>query len=114
METIGEVTVDGSGNVAIPNEICERLGFTPGERLLVEKGNNGELRLTPSEVAWQAKPREPSALIDESLALTEDQVRIIEKDGLLVITGIPPELLENIVEREREARMDDLLKGSGL
>jgi hypothetical protein len=83
-----------------PHLCWSDLGLTPGEKLLVEKGENGEVWLKPTE-------RKPAEAVNGE----ESRVKMIEEDGFLVFAGIPPELLMGIVEREREARLDDLMKG---
>ncbi len=113
METIGQVTVDDSGNVAIPNDICAQLGFTPGERLLVEKGSNGEARLAPADNLTQAVE---VGVAEESLG------KIIDEAGVLVIAfdttePLPESVsawLKDPVKYDREMRMKEIMRGSGL
>lgn len=104
MESIGEITVDSSGSVSIPPDICEQAGFRPGKKLLVEKDSLGEVRL------------KPAVMTGYSTAAGEEasQVRLVEKDGLFVFEGIPAEWLVDLVKCDREARMNEILQGSSL
>lgn len=112
MESIGQLTVDDAGSLAIPHEICERLGFTPGEKLAVERLPNGEASL-----------KSVSHLVsNDAFDEAAEEMKLVERDGVLVFTlerdeplpEVAEEWLRDPVGRDREVRMRELMKGCGL
>jgi AbrB family looped-hinge helix DNA binding protein len=102
MSAIGQVTVNASGDVAIPKSICEQAGLRPGASLIVEKNGAGEIRLRQTENGTAEDA--PDEMV------TDGEVELIKENGFWVIRGVPAEALENIVEREREARINELIR----
>lgn len=102
MNAIGQVTVSESGDVAIPKNICEQAGLRPGAELIVEKNGAGEIWLRQAENGVADSWPEEAAM--------EGEAELIRENGFWVIRGVPAGLLENIVEREREARINELIR----
>ncbi len=113
MKNIGQLTVDDSGSLAIPHEVCERLGFSPGEKLAVERLPNGAATLKSVSHATNGC----AAREDET-----GELKLIEKDGVLVFTlerdeplpEVAAEWLLDPVKHDRELRMRELMKGCGV
>lgn len=110
MESIGEITVDSSGSVAIPKEICEQAGFTPGKRLTIERDQTGTVHLQAVEAA--------SA---ENSASKEINMVLVNEGGVMVLAperDVPlplhlAEWLRNAVELDREARIQKFIREAG-
>ncbi len=78
-----QISLDELGNILIPASLRKRLGLKPGMTLIVEDAEQGGVQLRVQ---------------DESSAL-------IEKEGLLVFTGELLGDVTNIVQEERERRI---------
>ncbi|MCD6289558.1 MAG: hypothetical protein J7M34_03570 [Anaerolineae bacterium] len=92
MAQIVQVALDELGNILLPASLRERLQLTPGMTLVVEKGENGGLRLRVQ--------RKPTVLV--------------EKDGILVARVTAFSSLSNVTRHERDRRVFDLLQRVGL
>lgn len=92
MSAVIELSLDDSGRIHIPAPVSDQLNLLPGMTLLVEDDEGGGLRLS-------VQP--------------ERQV-LIEEDGILVADVEPLVDLTDIVRREREQRVLDLIERSGL
>lgn len=90
MSQIVEVTLDDKGRILIPEPIRSRLGLLPGMILTVEPEPDG-VRLQPH----------PGSSV------------LVEKEGILIAHGEATDDLTNIVQRERERRISDLLNRTG-
>lgn len=88
MAQIIQVSLDEWGSILIPASLRERLHLTPGMTLVVEKGEQGGVRLRV-----QPKP-----------------TTLIEKDGLLVARVTALGNLTNVTRNERDQRVFDLLQ----
>ena len=86
------VSLDDFGRILIPTAVQHRLGLLPGMSLVVEKGDEGDVRLR----IWS----EPPVLVD--------------KAGVLVVQAEPVSDLTNVTRRERDRRVFDLLQRAGL
>jgi AbrB family looped-hinge helix DNA binding protein len=86
MNQIIQVSLDELGRILIPAPIRERLHLSPGMTLIVEKGEQGGVRLRI----------QPASAI------------LVEKDGLLVAQVAPFGSLSNITRRERDQRVNNL------
>ncbi len=121
---MNEVVVDQFGNVQIPGVILTRLGLGPGRRLVIETDEEGSIKLSPvSEEdhsvnlpASETEPIEPR-LVEENGVLvlqagpSSETVKLIRKNGVLVASVEPVADLEYAVERDREARIEKLMRG---
>lgn len=105
MSTIGQVTVNEAGDVAIPKSICEQAGLRPGAELIVEKNGAGEIRLRQAENGSAESSPEETTMGGEA--------ELIEENGLLVIKGGADVDIISLIEQDREERMRKLMKGSG-
>ncbi len=81
------LSVDESGRILIPEGIRNKLGLSPGMTLIVEPGENGEVWLRPQPESTQ----------------------LVYESGVLVVDGKLTGDVNDIVQREREHRMSDLL-----
>jgi AbrB family looped-hinge helix DNA binding protein len=88
MSRLIKVSVDELGRILIPAELQSRLGLAPGMMLIVEKGDNGGVRLR-----LQSQPTE-----------------LVEKGGVLVVRAEPLADLNDITRREREGRVSELVQ----
>lgn len=91
MSRVIQVSLDESGNILLPASLRERLHLAPGMTLVVEKGKQGGVRLR-----IQSKP-----------------TILVEKDGFLVARVTAFDNLANVVRRERDRRVFDLLQRVG-
>lgn len=87
-----QVSLDELGRILIPAPLRERLNLLPGMILVVEKGEQGSVRLR-----IQSKP-----------------TVLVEKEGLLVARVTALSNLANITRHERDRRIFDLLQRVGL
>ncbi len=92
MSRVVEVTLDDRGRIVIPEAVRDQLGLQPGMTLVVETEEKGGVRLRP-------QPEQPV---------------LINKDGIWVIQGEILEDLTDVVKRERERRIADLIRQAGL
>ena len=92
MSRVVEVTLDDRGRIVIPEAVRDQLGLKPGMMLVVETEEKGGVRLRP-------QPEQPV---------------LINKDGIWVIQGEILEDLTDVVKRERERRIADLIRQAGL
>ncbi len=86
-----QVSLDESGNILLPASLRERLQLAPGMILVVEKGENGGVRLR-----IQRKP-----------------TTLVEKDGLLVARVTALSDLTSVTRYERDRRVFELLQRVG-
>jgi len=87
-----QVAVDDKGRILIPEAVQSRLGLSPGMNLVVEKGDQGNVRLCVQS--------RPPVLVD--------------KAGVLVVRAEPLGDLTNVIRHERDRRVFDLLQRVGL
>jgi len=87
MSRLIEVSLDDFGRIVIPAEVQNHLGLAPGMTLIVEKGDNGGVRLR-----IQSQPTE-----------------LVEKGGVLVVRAEPLADLNDVTRRERERRVSELI-----
>ena len=92
MSHIMQVSVDELGRIVIPAALNEQLRLTPGTTLVVEKGNQGDVRLH-----IQSRP-----------------TVLVEKGGLLVARVTAAGNLADVMRYERDRRVFGLLQRAGL
>jgi bifunctional DNA-binding transcriptional regulator/antitoxin component of YhaV-PrlF toxin-antitoxin module len=92
MNQVIKISLDGMGHILIPAAVQSRLGLSPGMSLVVEKGDQGGVRLRIQS--------EPPILVD--------------KAGVLVVRAEPIGDLANVTRRERDRRVFDLLQRANL
>jgi bifunctional DNA-binding transcriptional regulator/antitoxin component of YhaV-PrlF toxin-antitoxin module len=92
MSQVIKISLDDMGRILIPAAVQSRLGLSPGMSLVVEKGDQGSVRLRIQS--------EPPVLVD--------------KAGVLVVRAEPLSDLTNVTRRERERRVFDLLQRANL
>jgi len=92
MNHMVQVALDDLGHILIPAALRERLHLAPGMTLVVEKEEQGNVRLRIQS--------EPTILVEE--------------DGLLVARVAAISNLDNITRHERDRRVFDLLQRVGL
>ncbi len=103
MSAIGQITVDSSGRIEIPEIICEKLGLLPGATLIVEQNHDGEIRLRLSDrITETADSREATA---------DNEPELIEQNGALVIRGGGQVDIDKLIEEDREERLNKLVEG---
>jgi len=88
MNRVIQVSVDELGRIVIPATLHEQLHLAPGMTLVVEKGEQGGMRLR-----IQSKP-----------------TVLAEKGGLLVARVTALSNLANVTRHERDRRIFDLLQ----
>jgi bifunctional DNA-binding transcriptional regulator/antitoxin component of YhaV-PrlF toxin-antitoxin module len=88
MSQVIKISLDGMGRILIPAAVQSRLGLSPGMSLVVEKEDQGGVRLRIQS--------EPPVLVD--------------KAGVLVVKSEPISDLANVTRRERDRRVFDLLQ----
>lgn len=76
-----EATLDKFGRIVIPKKIRENFNLRPGSPIRIEEGKD-EILLTP----------------------IEEEPTLVEKDGVLVFTGLPIEDIENHMDIMRKQR----------
>lgn len=84
---IVEAILDKFGRIVIPKKIREDFNLRPGSPISIEEGK-GEILLKP----------------------IEEKPTLIEKDGIMVFTGVPLEDIENHIDVTRQQR-SRLLRG---
>jgi len=92
MAQVVQVLLDELGNILLPASLRERLQLVPGMILVVERGEDGGVRLRVQ--------RKPTILV--------------EKDGLLVARVTAFSNLSDVTRHERDRRVFDLLQRVGL
>lgn len=92
MNHVIQVSLDELGRILIPAALQERLHLAPGMTLVVEKGEQGGVRLR----------------------IRSEPTTLVEKDGLLVARVIALSNLVDVTRRERNRRVFDLLQRVGL
>ena len=92
MDHITQVSVDEWGRIVIPAALNEQRQLTPGTTLVVEKGNQGDVRLH----------------IQSRLTV------LVEKGGLLVARVTAAGNLADVMRHERDQRVFGLLQRAGL
>lgn len=92
MSEVFQVTLDELGNILLPASLRERLRLAPGMTLVVERGENGGLRLRVQ--------RKPTVLV--------------EKEGVLVARVTAFSDLSHLLRHERDRRLFTLLQRVGL
>jgi AbrB family looped-hinge helix DNA binding protein len=92
MGKVSRVTIDQSGQVIIPEDIRMRLGMSPGSLLIIEERGDREVILRPL-------PKEP---------------RLANKGGVLVVQSEAIGEIADLVGQDREARVSQLVQGTGL
>ncbi len=92
MSEVIQVSLDELGDILLPASLRERLHLAPGMTLVVEKGENGGLRLRVQ--------RKPTVLV--------------EKEGVLVAKVTAFSDLSNLMRHERDWRVFTLLQRVGL
>ena len=92
MSQVVKISLDGMGRILIPAAVQSRLGLSPGMSLVVEKEDQGGVRLRIQS--------EPPVLVD--------------KAGVLVVKAEPISDLANVTRRERDRRVFDLLQRANL
>jgi bifunctional DNA-binding transcriptional regulator/antitoxin component of YhaV-PrlF toxin-antitoxin module len=88
MSELIQLSLDQLGRILVPAALQQRLGLSPGMTLIVERGDNDEVRL---------RPRAETPVL-------------IEKDGVLVVRAEPLSDLDGFVRREHEQRLSVLLE----
>lgn len=86
-----QVSLDELGRILVPASVRERLHLSPGMTLMVEKAEQGGVRLR----------------------IQEEQPILVEKDGILVARVEPTSDLANITRHKRDRRLFDLLERAG-
>jgi hypothetical protein len=114
MESIGQLTVDDSGSLANPHEFCEQLGFTPGEKLVVERLPNGEASLKPLAQQLNGDVTISDIEAAEMKLVSQDGVMVFMLEGDAPLPDAAREWLLDPVKHDRESRMRELMRGCGL
>jgi AbrB family looped-hinge helix DNA binding protein len=92
MRQLIKVTVDNQGCIIIPPEIQDRLGLSPGMVLVVEERDKGEL----------------------CLRVRQELPEIVDKQGVLVVRAKAVGDLADVVRNERDRRLSELNRKTGL
>jgi bifunctional DNA-binding transcriptional regulator/antitoxin component of YhaV-PrlF toxin-antitoxin module len=92
MSRIIKVSLDDNGRILIPAALQSSLGLSPGMNLVVEEGEQDNVRLRV-----QSKPPV-----------------LVDKAGVLVVRAEPLSDLTNVARRERDRRVFDLLQRANL
>lgn len=90
-ETI-QISLDEIGDLLIPVSIRERLHLAPGMTLVVEKGEQGGVRLR----------------------IQEKKSALVKKGGVLVARVAALSELSDVTRNERDRRVFDLLQRAGM
>jgi len=90
-ETV-QISFSETGDLLIPVSIRERLHLSPGMTLVVEKGEQGGLRLR----------------------VRDEKPTLIKKDGVLVARVQAVGNLSDLARHERDRRVFDLLQRAGM
>jgi bifunctional DNA-binding transcriptional regulator/antitoxin component of YhaV-PrlF toxin-antitoxin module len=92
MSHVIEITVDDEGRIRLSSETLRALGLKPGMTLIIEEAQEGAARLS-------VQAEEPS---------------LVNKGGVLVVQGVLTEDAADIVRRERDRHIDELIERTGL
>lgn len=92
MNRVMQISLDELGRILIPGELRERLHLTPGMTLVVEKGEQDEVRLR-----IQSQP-----------------AVLVEKEGILVARVTALSNLADVTRCERDRRVFNLLQQAGI
>ncbi len=92
MNDLIELSLDKLGRILIPDSLRSRLKLTPGMMLIVEKGEDGGLRLR----------------------LQSPPPMLVDKGGILVVKAESTGDLSDLTRRERDRRLFTLLQRTGL
>ncbi len=92
MNDVVQVSLDESGRILIPASLSERLRLAPGMTLVVEREEQGGVRLRVQSEAGV----------------------LVEKEGLLVARVAATGDMTDVTRRERQKRVCDLLQRVGL
>lgn len=92
MNQVIEIGVDESGRMLIPAALRERLNLSPGMTLVVEQSEEDELRLIPQ--------------LERPVLVLEDGILVADVETLVDVG--------DIVRRERDQRVLDLIERAGL
>lgn len=88
MTEIIQTSVDSQGRIVIPSTFGDRLGLSKGMILVVEDGENNEL----------------------CLRVQKESPILIDKKGILVVKAESNTDLTNIIPRERNRRISELME----
>ena len=94
MSQIVEASVDNRGCIRIPAEVRDRMGLSPGMRLIVEEGERERGRIC--------------------LRIPEESPVLVEKEGVLVVRAEGTGDIEDAVRRERGRRLSEIVERTGL
>lgn len=83
-----EVEVDEQGRITVPPVVRDRLGLKPGMMLIVEQGQPDRTYL----------------------CVCDDEARLVAKDGVIVVEGELIGEVSNAVRRERDDRVERLVR----
>ena len=89
MDTTFTATIDEKGIIRLPEQISSQLGLLPGMALIVE-------------------PDEESGV---SLRVEPDELRLLNKGGVLVADTEPLVDVDHLIQQQRSERMLHLLDG---
>ena len=92
MSQIVEASVDNRGCIRIPAEVRDRMGLSPGMRLIVEEGERGRI----------------------CLRIPEESPVLVEKEGVLVVRAEGTGDIGDAVRRERGRRLSEIFERTGL
>ncbi len=82
-----EVSIDNQGGILLPQELKNRLGLSPGMTMLVEEDDQ-------ERVCLRVRTGSPE---------------LVDKQGIIVVRAEASDDLTNIIKRERDHRLSDLL-----
>jgi bifunctional DNA-binding transcriptional regulator/antitoxin component of YhaV-PrlF toxin-antitoxin module len=88
MSEIIQTSVDSQGRIVIPSTFGNRLGLSKGMILVVEDGENNEF----------------------CLRVQKESPILVDKKGILVIKAESNTDLKNIIPRERNRRISELME----
>ncbi len=83
-----EVSIDNNGGILLPQELKNRLGLLPGMTMIVEGNDDDRV----------------------CLRVRADSPELVDKQGIIVVRAETSADLTNIVRRERDQRVADLLR----
>ena len=92
MSLVIEISLDERGQILIPETVRSQLGLLPGMTFVVESEEKGGVRLRP-------QPEQPV---------------LVNKDGIWIVRGEILTDMTDIVQRDRERRVTELIRQAGL